>query len=110
MVRIDSVIRRDAPSAKAAGEFIVLLDERGETWTSTTFAGHLTKWQDNPAIKTLTFIIGDPYGHNDATRAIADRVWSVSAGTLPSDLAWVVAWEQVYRAVTIQRGMPYHHA
>jgi 23S rRNA (pseudouridine1915-N3)-methyltransferase len=94
---------------KAPGEFLVVLDQPGEQWTSEDFAKQLGKWQDDPRIKTLTFLIGGPWGLDDAARDAADKSWSLSKATFPADLAWVMTWEQVYRAFTILRGMPYHH-
>ena len=92
------------------GQWIVALDERGKEWTSPDLAQQFKKWLENPAIKSVAFIIGGPYGLDDELRSKANVVWSLSKGTLPSDLAWVIASEQIYRAFTILKGMPYHHA
>ena len=92
-----------------AGEFVVLLDERGKNFDSQGFARALQGWIDDPRIKILTFLIGPPYGFDDATRKMASETWSLSGLTVPSDLAWVLVWEQIYRAMTILKGMPYHH-
>lgn len=91
------------------GEFLVLLDERGRRFDSTGFAKSLSSWIDNPRIKVLTFLIGPPYGFDEATRKVASDTWSLSDLTIPSDLAWLMVWEQLYRAMTILKGMPYHH-
>ena len=91
------------------GEFLVLLDERGKNHNSQQLAKLLQGWIDDPRIKTLSFLIGPPYGFDDATRAAAADTWSLSAMTIPSDFAWVLTWEQLYRAMTILNGMPYHH-
>ncbi len=93
----------------ATGETLILLDERGKQWTSQQFASQLQVWIDDPRLKTLTFLTGPPYGFDDATRAVAAGSWSLSSLTLPSDFAWLLAWEQLYRAFTILKGMPYHH-
>ena len=93
----------------SAGEFLILLDERGKQWTSQQLASKLQAWIDDPRIKTLSFLIGPPYGFDDATRAVASETWSLSAMTIPSDFAWTLVWEQLYRAMTILKGMPYHH-
>ncbi|MFM8316677.1 MAG: 23S rRNA (pseudouridine(1915)-N(3))-methyltransferase RlmH [Deltaproteobacteria bacterium] len=92
------------------GQWVVALDERGKEWSSPELAQQFKKWLDNPAIKSVTFVIGGPYGLDDEIRKRANVVWSLSKGTLPSDLAWVMASEQIYRAFTILKGMPYHHA
>lgn len=93
----------------AAGEFLILLDERGKQWTSQQLAAKLQGWIDDPRIKTLSFLIGPPYGFDDATRAAGFETWSLSVMTIPSDFAWTLVWEQLYRAMTILKGMPYHH-
>lgn len=91
------------------GEFLVLLDERGQSLDSQSFSRNFQSWIDDPSIKVLTFLIGPPYGFDDATRAAARVTWSLSPMTIPSDLAWLLCWEQIYRAVTIIKGTPYHH-
>lgn len=94
----------------SVGQWVVALDERGREWTSPELSQQFKKWLDDPAIKSVVFIIGGPYGLDDELRKKAHMVWSLSKGTLPSDLAWVIAAEQIYRAFTILKGMPYHHA
>ena len=91
------------------GEKLIALDERGSHWTSKTLAANITKWTDDPGTKTLYFLIGGPYGLDDEMRSAATHLWSLSDLTLQGDLAWLVTWEQVYRAFTINKGMPYHH-
>ena len=93
----------------ATGEFLVLLDERGRRFDSISFAKNLSSWIDDPRIKVLTFLIGPPYGFDQVTRGVASETWSLSDLTIPSDLAWLLVWEQLYRAMTILKGMPYHH-
>ncbi|MBM4302892.1 MAG: 23S rRNA (pseudouridine(1915)-N(3))-methyltransferase RlmH [Deltaproteobacteria bacterium] len=94
----------------SAGQWVVVLDERGKEWTSPELSQQFKKWLENPAIKSVSFVIGGPYGLDEEIRKRANTVWSLSKGTLPSDLAWVMASEQIYRAFTILKGMPYHHA
>lgn len=123
LIKVDEIEVKSDPqrdkrsSAKASksiyqpslGEFLVLLDERGRKFDSTSFARKLQGWIDDPRIKTVTFLVGPPYGFDDATRDAALETWSLSDLTLPSDMAWVLVWEQLYRAMTILKGMPYHH-
>jgi 23S rRNA (pseudouridine1915-N3)-methyltransferase len=92
------------------GKLVVALDERGKQYASKSFALIIQKWMDDPSVKQVIFLIGGPYGLGDNIRKEAKALWSLSEGTLPSDLAWVVACEQIYRAFTILKGMPYHHA
>lgn len=86
---------------------IVALDERGETWTSE----QLSKRMANDALHGQShwaLLIGGSDGHDPSLRQRADALWSLSKLTLPHDLAAIVVAEQLYRAMTIQRGEPYH--
>jgi len=89
--------------------FLVTLDERGKALSSEGLAQQLRTWIDDPALKHVSFVIGGPYGLSPELTARSNFSWSLSAGTLQGDLAWVVACEQIYRAFTILKGMPYHH-
>lgn len=93
----------------SAGDFVLALDERGKQHTSQEFATKLQTWTDDPRIKNLVIIVGPPFGFDVASKAVANELWSLSSMTIPSDLAWLLVWEQVYRAFTILKGMPYHH-
>jgi len=86
----------------------VLLDERGEQYSSDELARHLERWtmQHGP----LAFAIGDADGHHPDTVADADARWALSALTLPHQLAHLLVCEQLYRAGSITHGDPYHHA
>jgi len=107
---IESLEVKDLRNFKcSAGERLIALDERGSQWTSKKLAANIQKWTDDPAIKTIYFLVGGPYGLDDDTRAAATYLWSLSDLTLQGDLAWLVTWEQLYRAFTIIKGMPYHH-
>jgi 23S rRNA (pseudouridine1915-N3)-methyltransferase len=93
----------------SVGEVLVLLDERGRSHSSKELASKIQTWTDDPRVKTLTFLVGPPYGFDQATRAMAADTLSLSSLTLPSDFAWLLLWEQIYRSFTILKGMPYHH-
>lgn len=95
-----------APSS----HWLIALDEKGKQFTSVELSKNLQKWLDNPSIKQLSFLIGGPYGLDEEVRKKANIIYSLSFGTLPSDLAWVLTCEQIYRAFTLIKGMPYHHA
>lgn len=86
---------------------IVILDERGRSWTSDALAKQI----DRDALhgdSHWALLIGGAEGHDPSLRERADYLWSLSDLTLPHDLATIVVVEQLYRAMTILRGEPYH--
>ncbi len=87
-------------------ERVVLLDERGTEEPSTAFARRVARWLEQG--KDLALVVGGSDGVSDAVRARADEVLALSRMTLPHRLARVVLLEQLYRAMTILRGEPYH--
>lgn len=87
---------------------VVLLDERGAPWSTLQFSARLADWQSKHG--EVLLLIGGADGHADAVRAIAREQWSLSPLTLPHALVRVVVAEQVYRALSVLRGHPYHRA
>jgi len=85
----------------------VIMDERGENVTSSAFAGKLQAWrsQDRPAV---VFIIGAADGLAPGLRQKAGLAVSFGAATWPHQLVRIMLLEQLYRAVTILAGHPYH--
>ena len=94
---------------KDPSQYLVCLDERGSQLSSPNFAKIIEKQMVASHIKRLDFVIGGPYGLPTELIKLADFHWSLSDAVFPSDLAWLMVWEQLYRASTIIRGMPYHH-
>ena len=94
---------------RVAGSRLIVMDERGRELTSRELAERLQAYTDDPATKDLTIVIGGPLGLPPTLRRDVDFVWSLSRGTFTSDLAWLVAWEQIYRAFNILKGTGYHH-
>ncbi len=86
---------------------VVALDERGEELTSEELSRKVVQ-EAMVRGKDLVFLIGGAEGLSDAVRARANRVLSLSRMTLPHRLARVVLLEQLYRALAIARGEPYH--
>ncbi len=95
----------------AAGEadLVVALDETGKTMTSEAFARWLGARRDEGR-RTVAFLIGGADGHGPAALERADLKLSLGLMTLPHGLARIVLVEQIYRAVTILAGHPYHRA
>lgn len=89
---------------------IIGLDENGEPWTSPQLAKVIEDYQLRGTTKHLVFVIGGPYGLPSEVKQACDRLWSLAPGVYPSDLAWVMTSEQIYRALTISSNLPYHHA
>lgn len=88
-------------------DIVVALDERGEQLTSEGLAGRLRE-AERAGGRDLAFVLGGPSGLDPALlRGCAHRL-SLSRMTLPHQLARVVLLEQIYRALTILRGEPYH--
>jgi 23S rRNA (pseudouridine1915-N3)-methyltransferase len=92
---------------KAASGFIVALDEMGKTFTSEKLAQRITTLE-NQSMSLISILIGGAEGHSETLKKTANELWSLSAFTLPHDLARLVLLEQLYRAETIRAGHPYH--
>ncbi len=88
---------------------IICLDPDGELLGSEDFAKVIAKFRDGGA-PGLAFLIGGADGLGRAASLKADRVLSLGPMTLPHGLARIVLAEQIYRAVTILAGHPYHRA
>jgi 23S rRNA (pseudouridine1915-N3)-methyltransferase len=93
--------------AAAKAEVIVALDETGKTMTSRAFADFLRSKRDGGCAR-MAFALGGPDGHGAELKSKAGLILSLGAMTLPHGLARIVLSEQLYRAVTIIGGHPYH--
>ena len=87
----------------------IVLDETGKMLSSAAFARLLGEKRDDGA-SMLAFLIGGPDGHGAAALEAAHLKLSLGPMTLAHGLARVVLSEQLYRAVTILSGHPYHRA
>jgi 23S rRNA (pseudouridine1915-N3)-methyltransferase len=87
--------------------YAVLLDSRGQQYNSEEFAAHVGRIRDE-GTQRLAFAIGPADGWSPAARQRANLLFSFGRITLPHQLARVVLAEQVYRALTILAGHPYH--
>jgi len=90
------------------GDYVILLDERGKEFTSIEFAEHLNKLEGR--VNQILFIIGGPYGFSEDLYKRANEKLSLSRLTFSHQLVRVLFMEQLYRAFTILKGEPYHHA
>jgi 23S rRNA (pseudouridine1915-N3)-methyltransferase len=113
--RADNLERRTLEESIAIANIIpertvtVILDERGSAMNSAAFAGHLQEWrgQDKPAV---TFVIGGADGLAQSLRDRADLALAFGPLTWPHQMVRIMLLEQLYRAVTILGGHPYHRA
>lgn len=85
----------------------VLLDERGAEWTSRQLAEKLAKWRDDGQAHAV-FWIGGADGVSQSVKDNADEKLAFGRQTWPHRLVRVMICEQIYRAVTILSGNPYH--
>jgi 23S rRNA (pseudouridine1915-N3)-methyltransferase len=87
--------------------YLVLLDSRGRQMGSDALAAWLGQQQE-AGTQRLVFAVGPADGWTDAARQRANLLLSLGPMTLPHGLAAVVLAEQIYRAFTILKGLPYH--
>ncbi len=90
------------------GDYVVLLDERGEEMRSVEFAAWLQK-RLNSGMKRLVLVIGGPYGFSEEVYARAHGRLSLSRMTFSHQIVRAIFAEQIYRAFTILKNEPYHH-
>ena len=90
------------------GDHVVLLDEHGKEFRSIEFADWMTR-KMNTVSKRLVFIVGGPYGFSPSVYDAANEKISLSKMTFSHQMIRLIFVEQVYRAMTIMKGEPYHH-
>ena len=90
------------------GDTVILLDEKGESYTSRGLAKWLQHHQLT-ATKHLVFIVGGAYGFDESLYKRAQGKLSLSRMTFSHQMIRLFFLEQLYRAFTIIRGEPYHN-
>jgi len=120
-VRCEVIETREGPGPNRAGvekesrrlleaiptvSLAVLLDVKGREWSSPELADEVSRWE-NDAVKEVAVVIGGPDGISDELSERAQKRWRLSRLTLTHEMARMVAVEQLYRAYTIKRGLPY---
>jgi 23S rRNA (pseudouridine1915-N3)-methyltransferase len=88
---------------------LVILDDRGESLDSATLASRLGRWRDDGRPATV-FVIGGDDGLAPSLRNKATLRLAFGAATWPHQLVRIMLLEQIYRAVSILSGHPYHRA
>jgi 23S rRNA (pseudouridine1915-N3)-methyltransferase len=94
--------------ATSKSDIIIILDENGTEYDSRGFAEWLNKIM-NQGAKQVAFVTGGAYGFSEEIHIIADYKISLSRMTFTHQLVRLVFMEQLYRACTILRGLPYHN-
>lgn len=90
------------------GDRLILLDERGKRMTSRQFSESIQRHMLS-GCKRVVYAVGGPYGFSDEVYGRADGKLSLSDMTFPHEMVRLFFVEQLYRAMTTQRGEPYHH-
>jgi 23S rRNA (pseudouridine1915-N3)-methyltransferase len=89
-------------------DFIILLDEKGKQFTSVGFSKYITQHM-NGGTRRIVFITGGPYGFSEEVYLKANYKIALSSMTFSHQMVRLFFIEQLYRAMTIQKGEPYHH-
>lgn len=89
-----------------AGDKLIILDEHAKQFSSVTFA----KWLNLEMnfSQNITFAIGGPFGWDSSIKKTAYKSISLSPMTFTAQMARLIFLEQLYRAFTINNGLPYH--
>ena len=93
--------------AVAQSADLVLLDEHGKEFRSIEFADYIQKKMSSG--RDVVFVVGGPYGFSEAVYQRANGKISLSKMTFSHQMVRLFFVEQIYRAMTILRGEPYHH-
>lgn len=90
----------------APSTYLFVLDERGKLMNSVQFSEVIGRLMAQS--QDMAFVIGGAYGHHECLRQRANMVFGLSPLTFPHELARVLVYEQIYRAMTILKNEPYH--
>ena len=91
---------------RLADSLLIRLDERGEAWTSADLSKRLARWRDQG--ENVDFVIGGADGTSPEIAAKARATLGFGPQTWPHRLVRVMLAEQIYRALSIEAGSPYH--
>jgi len=97
------VLKRIAPT-----DLLILLDEKGKEFSSVELANQVQKYLNMPG-KKMFFLIGGAFGFSEEIYKRANQKISMSKLTFNHQMARLFFLEQLYRAMTILKGEPYHH-
>ena len=107
----DETLKREADmviSKLKSDDLLVLLDEKGQTYSSIQFSEYLNKCQNSGA-KSIIFLVGGAFGHHSLIRDRANHLISLSKMTFSHQMVRLFLLEQIYRGFTILRNEKYHN-
>ena len=104
---VTELAERAAWPDAAPGSRTIVMDERGRDLSSPEVADILGRWRDE-GVREVRLLLGAADGHEPAVRDGADLLWALGRATWPHLLARAMLAEQLYRAMTILEGHPYH--
>ena len=99
---------REIISKMQPGDQLILLDENGAQFTSLEFAQFFQQ-KFNAGGKTIVFVVRGAYGFSAEVYSLATGKISLSKMTFSHQMVRMIFFEQLYRAMTILKGEPYHH-
>ena len=91
------------------GDFVVILDDKGNEFNTTQLAEFIEK-RMIASDKRIVFVIGGAYGFHESLYKRANFKWSLSKLTFPHQLVRLILAESLYRAISVIKKEPYHHA
>jgi len=92
-----------------SSDFVVVLDDKGKEMTTEELAGFIEK-RMIAGDKKVVFIIGGAYGFTEDVYKRANIKWSLSKLIFPHQLVRLILSESIYRAISVIKNEPYHHA
>jgi len=92
-----------------SGDYVTLLDEHGTEMGSVDFASWIQK-KSHTVSRRMVFVIGGPYGFSQSVYDRSNDMISLSKMTFSHQMIRLIFCEQLYRAMTIIKNEPYHHA
>jgi len=95
-------------SKLVSSDVLVLLDEKGKTFSSEAWAGQLQKWM-NASPRRLIFVVGGAFGFSQEVYQRAQSKVALSSMTFSHQMVRVIFLEQLYRGFSILNNEPYHH-
>jgi 23S rRNA (pseudouridine1915-N3)-methyltransferase len=108
---IDQVQAREGMALRALlrrSAYTVALDSRGHQHSSEGWSAFLADKKVHGQ-SHFQFVLGGAVGLDTSVLAVTQAQWSLSALTFPHQMARCIVLEQLYRALRIERGEPYHH-